>query len=336
VRLLLIKTSSLGDVVHVLPALSDALRAQPSLRVDWVVEEPFAPIAALHTAVETAIPVAIRRWRKHLLEDRTRQEWRSVKAQLRVRPYDLILDAQGLIKSAFLGWQARGPRAGLNWNSAREPIASLSYHLKYTVARALPAIERNRLLMAQALGYEVDRDAPRYGIDRRKIHCSASAPDPHPPRVFCFHGSARPEKCWPENNWIDLGRMLTQQGLALCFPSGNPQEHARAERIASSIQGSVPVDAPLPMPLQMLIPELSRAKAVVGVDTGLLHLSAALGLSGVGIFLSTRPEQFGAIGDGDGDGDGDGNTNHPAFINLGQNASLQVEAVHAAVQRVLR
>ena len=357
-RLLLIKTSSLGDVVHALPALSDALKALPNLQVDWVVEEAYAPLARLHTAVEGVIPVAIRRWRKSPLSGRTRQEWKGFQARLQETHYDLVLDAQGLIKSAWVGLLAHGPRAGLDWQSAREPLASLSYRQKLRVQKELPAIARNRLLMAQALGYELSLDgvtteggmanAPDYGLSPQRLAALLNEASTETPRgaprdntrdntpdtpldnspdtapIFCFHGSARPEKCWAEANWIALGKLLTEQGLPLCFPSGNAQEYARASRIAETIGEAV--EAPEPMPLQRLIPRLARARAVVGVDTGLLHLSAALGRPGVGLFMSTDPKKFGALA----------GANGPSFVNLNQKASRSVSAVNEAMGEVLR
>jgi len=359
VRLLLIKTSSLGDVVHALPALSDALKALPNLQVDWVVEEAYAPLARLHTAVEGVIPVAIRRWRKSPLSGRTRQEWKGFQARLQETHYDLVLDAQGLIKSAWVGLLAHGPRAGLDWQSAREPLASLSYRRKLRVQKELPAIARNRLLMAQALGYELSLDgvttteggmanAPDYGLSPQRLAALLNEASTETPRgaprdntrdntpdtpldnspdtapIFCFHGSARPEKCWAEANWIALGKLLTEQGLPLCFPSGNAQEYARASRIAETIGEAV--EAPEPMPLQRLIPRLARARAVVGVDTGLLHLSAVLGRPGVGLFMSTDPKKFGALA----------GANGPSFVNLNQKTSRSVSAVNEAMGEVLR
>lgn len=358
VRLLLIKTSSLGDVVHALPALSDALKALPNLQVDWVVEEAYARLARLHSSVERVIPVAIRRWRKSPLSGRTRQEWKGFQARLQEIHYDLVLDAQGLIKSAWLGLLAHGPRAGLDWQSAREPLASLSYQRKLIVQKDLPAIARNRLLMAQALGYELSLDGvtrtgggitnpPDYGLSPQRLNALlneastetprgtprdttrnptrgtplGSSPDTAP--IFCFHSSARPEKCWPEANWIALGRLLTEQGFPLCFPSGNAQEHERASRIAEAIGEAV--EAPEPMPLRRLIPRLAQARAVVGVDTGLLHLSAALGRPGVGLFMSTDPNKFGALA----------GANGAAFVNLNQQASRSVSAVNEAVGEIL-
>ena len=101
-RVLLVKTSSLGDVIHTLPALTDAQRAIPGIQFDWVVEEGFAEIPAWHPAVAQVIPVAIRRWRKHPLQTLRSGEWRRFKARLRETHYDLVIDAQGLLKSAWL------------------------------------------------------------------------------------------------------------------------------------------------------------------------------------------------------------------------------------------
>ena len=327
VRLLLIKTSSLGDVVHALPALSDAALALPNLRVDWVVEEAFAPIAALHTSVDRVIPVAIRRWRRQPFSSGTWSQWGQFRSQLQEHCYDLVLDAQGLAKSAFLAIQARGPRAGLNWASAREPLSSLAYRFKYPVNRGLHAISRNRLLMAQALGY-LDSNArlsdspPRYGVSVKKVLGSQ--------KIFCFHGSARQEKCWSKDRWVALGTALSRQGHVLVFPSGNASEFQEARAIVQAIidnataSAALPL-APEPMPLKALISQLSEARAVIGVDTGLLHLSAAMGRPGIGMFVSTDPLQFGALPE---------STATP-FVNLGKEESRSPERVHRAVESIL-
>jgi heptosyltransferase I len=336
-RLLLVKTSSLGDIVHMLPAVSDAAVAIPGLAIDWVLEAPFAPIAQMHPAINQVMPVAIRKWRRHLFQSATWHEINSFKNNLNQTPYDLVLDAQGLIKSAFICMQAHGPRAGLNWASAKEPLASLAYQHKYFVPKGLHAIERNRLLMASALGYEIPnrfsnstlsfRADISYGISAPKCTHQETAS-----QIFCFHGSARPEKCWPEQHWIALGKELQQQGHTVIFPSGNVAEHQRAQRITqaiglsdlSDLSGPAP-KAMAPMPLDQLIPMLGQARAVVGVDTGLMHLSAALKRPGVGLYIATDPAQFGALPD----------THGPMIVNLNQKDSQSVPQVVQALTKAM-
>ena len=134
-RVLLVKTSSLGDVIHALPALTDAARAIPGITFDWVVEEGFAEIPTWHPSVGNVIPVAIRRWRKNLWETIKSGEWRRFKQRLRAEKYDLVIDAQGLLKSALLTRYVKAPVAGFDRDSAREPLASRFYQRRLAVAR---------------------------------------------------------------------------------------------------------------------------------------------------------------------------------------------------------
>ena len=101
-RVLVVKMSSLGDVIHTLPALTDAAAAIPGITFDWVVEEGFAEIPAWHPAVDTVIPIALRRWRKHPWRDFRGPQWRACRQALRRQHYDAVIDAQGLLKSVFV------------------------------------------------------------------------------------------------------------------------------------------------------------------------------------------------------------------------------------------
>ena len=175
-RVLLIKTSSLGDILHVLPALSDAAAAIPGIRFDWVVEEAFAEVPSWHPAVDRVIPVAIRRWRKNGLRALLSGEWGGFRKQLRMEEYDQVLDAQGLIKSALVSWMARGERVGLDADSAREPLASRFYDRSIAVAKGEHAVIRLRRLFAEALGYPMPKSTANSAIRSQKL---AS----HPPNV---------------------------------------------------------------------------------------------------------------------------------------------------------
>jgi heptosyltransferase I len=294
-KILIIKTSSLGDVVHLLPALTDAAAAVPGLQVDWVVEAGFAAIPALHPAVRRVIPVAIRRWRKQLGRAETWREMAAFRRALRADRYDLVLDAQGLLKSALLAVQAVGPRAGLDALSAREPWVTRFYDRRYAAPRELHAIHRNRLLMAQALGYAMgDAAAVRYGLAYGLAGVQRDAP--LDASVLCLHGTARVEKEYPEADWVLLARALLQQGLTPIFAAGNARERARAERIVAACPGAQVLPA---MALAELIPVVATVRAVVGVDTGLMHLAAALRRPGVGLYPATDPARFGAMAEVD-------------------------------------
>ncbi len=288
-KILIIKTSSLGDIVHALPAISDIARHCPEIAVDWMVEEFFTAIPALHPAVQRIIPVATRRWRKAPFSRETWYEVASLRRMLQDRSYDLTIDLQGLIKSAMLGWLVPAHRVGYAWSSAREPLATLAYQEKFAIPWTLHAVERNRLLAAQALGY-VPEPEVRYGLNP-----PTSAPGwaPTQPYVVLLHATSRPHKEWSERHWIELGRRLHDQGLSAVIPGGSNPERARALRLAGSIPSALA--APV-MNLAELAALLAHARYVVGVDTGLSHLAVALNRPVVAIFTATRPEDTGVYG----------------------------------------
>ena len=286
-RLLLIKMSSLGDVVHALAAVSDARRVLPCLRIDWVVEEGLAEIPSWHPAVDRVIPIAQRRWRRAWRA--TRGERRAFRARLRERRYDLVLDAQGLIKSALVARMARGPRWGLDRRSAREPLAALGYGHRVSVDKAQHAVPRLRQLFAATLGYELPDGEADYGIDRSRLPASSYSAD-----LLFLHGTTWATKHWPEEYWQTLAAQAAQTGRRVMLPWGSETERARAERIAAVAPQALEV---LPrLGLGELAGVLAAVRAVVGVDTGLAHLAAALGVSSVTLYGPTRPDRTGTYG----------------------------------------
>jgi heptosyltransferase-1 len=289
VRVLLIKTSSMGDVIHTLPALTDALRAIPDIEFDWVVEEGFAEIPAWHPAVVQVIPVAIRRWRKNPWKMLRSGEWKSVRQRLRSTPYDLVIDAQGLLKSALLTRYAQGPVVGLDRTSAREPLASRFYDRVLDVPWGQHAVERLRQLFATALGYQVPTGIGDYGLDRSYF---ADAPDVAPYVLF-LHGTTWASKHWPELYWRRLAELAIERHLEVRLPWGNPAEKARAERIAADLDG---VQVLPPMQLAGVARIIAGASACVAVDTGLGHLAAALDVPGISLFGPTNAGFTGAYG----------------------------------------
>lgn len=287
-RVLLIKTSSLGDVIHTLPALTDAQRAIPGIQFDWVVEEGFAEIPAWHPAVVQVIPVAIRRWRRHLLQTLRSGEWRRFKPRLRETRYDLVIDAQGLLKSAWLTRYVSAPVAGLDRQSAREPLASRFYDRRYAIGRDQHALERVRQLFAQALGYSVPETMADYGLDRNQLATSGDQP-----YLLFLHGTTWPSKHWPEGNWRELAERMSEFGWSIRLPWGNADEKARAERIAENLS-SVSV---LPkLNLGGIAKVVAGARACVAVDTGLGHLAAALDVPSISLYGPTLPGRVGAYG----------------------------------------
>ena len=294
-RVLLIKTSSLGDVIHTLPAVTDATRAIPGIRFDWVVEEGFAEIPAWHPAVDRVIPVALRRWRKSMVKAWLTGEWRRFTRRLVESHYDATIDAQGLIKSAILCRYATVPVHGFDRDSAREPMAARFYTDRHPVAKGRHAVARLRELFARSLGYPVPADdaSGDYGLDRARVLTSAGAAAGSTPRVVFLHGTTWATKHWPELYWRKLAQRCAEAGIAVHLPWGNDAEHERAERIAKGI----PLATVLPkLPLAGIAAELASARACVAVDTGLGHLAAALDVPTISLFGATHPGLTGAWG----------------------------------------
>ena len=288
-RLLLVKTSSLGDVIHNLPIIADICAHFPEAQIDWVVEENFADIPRLHPAVTSVIPVAIRRWRRALLSASTWREIAACKRKLQAESYDLVLDTQGLLKSAVISRFAHGILHGQDGQSAREPIAACLYQQKHAIPRRQHAVVRNRELAALALGYPVPATPPDYGIQAQNINIALPFQLPTP-YIVGLHGTSRDSKLWPIAHWVVLGKYLSEQGLSLLLPWGNSSEYQRAQTIAAS----VPQALVLPrLGLSELAAVLAGAKAAVGVDTGLVHFAVALKLPTVAIYTDTDPSLTG-------------------------------------------
>jgi heptosyltransferase-1 len=290
-QVLLVKTSSMGDVIHTLPALTDAGEAIAGIRFDWVVEEGFAEIPAWHPAVDQVIPVAIRRWRKNLLSTWRSGEWRQFKSRLQAQNYDRVIDAQGLIKSAWLTRYADAPVYGLDRESAREPFAARFYDYPQAVAKGQHAVERTRQLFAAALGYPLPEKKGSYGIDGSSF---ARIPGDQQPVVIFLHGTTREDKHWPEPYWVELGNQLAALGYAILLPWGNDNELARAQRIAHTVSKATVLPR---MNLNELAATLNQAAGVVAVDTGLGHLAAALDTPSVSLYGPTSPVLVGAYGE---------------------------------------
>ena len=293
-KLLVVKTSSLGDVIHMLPAVTDAARARPGLTVDWLVEESFAAIPPWHPAVRRVLPIAMRRWKKQWRRATTWAQLRAARAALQATDYDWVVDTQGLLKSALWTRWARGPRCGYDAASAREPLAARFYERHYAVPREMHAIERNRRLLAQALGYTLDDPRPDYGL--AGLAARLPAPDVSLPAryVVGLHGTSRADKEWPVEHWKALARALGGAGAPLVMPWGNEAERQRAEAIAAAAPGALVLPR---LGLDALAVILDRAAAVTGVDTGLMHLAAGLGKPGLALYTATRPALTGVVPD---------------------------------------
>jgi heptosyltransferase I len=286
--ILFIKTSSLGDVMHHMPALNEARTKRPDARITWVVEEAFAPLVRLHRGVDEVIEVASRRWRSVFSRSETWGEIRRFAGTLRSRRYDVVIDTQGLIRTGIITRLARGERHGYDAESIREKLATRLYDARHHVDQGLHAIERNRRLTGLALGYAPE-GRPDYGLDRARL--AAGSPRPY---ALLLHATARPEKQWPEPRWLELGGALAGS-YELIIPWGTPAERERSIRLASVLPTA---DAPERQPLDAVTRLIAGAALVVGVDTGLLHLAAALGVPLVGIFTASEPGLTGPVGSG--------------------------------------
>src|SRR5436305_3335703 len=287
--ILFIKTSSLGDVIHHMPAVSDARRHRPQARIGWVVEEAFAPLVALHRAVDNIVPVASRRWRGAPFNPQTWREVRAFMSAMRAQPHETVIDAQGLLRSALITRFARGRRHGYDRASVRESLAARFYDDLHHVDPSLHAVARNRTLTAHALGYTPD-DPLDFGLDRASLTSGTPGRD-----VVLLHATARPEKEWPVANWMALAKVLATQGYTLVLPWGNQVERRRSEEIAAALPNATIPDL---QPLDQVARMIAMASFVVGVDTGLLHVAAALSVPLAAIFVGTEPGQHGPLGAG--------------------------------------
>ncbi|XOV83643.1 MAG: lipopolysaccharide heptosyltransferase I [bacterium] len=271
-RVLLIKMSSLGDVVHALPAVSDA--AAHGITFDWVVEEAFADIPALHPAVHQVIPIAWRRWRKNL--QASSAEMSAFRKTLVSTPYDLVIDSQGLIKSALVSVLSRARKHGFSHTTAREPWAAFFYGKGHRVELGQHAIDRQRQLFAAALGYAYNPQVlPAVGTAVRASERSR--------QVFLLHGTTWATKHWPPMMWQALAQQISAAGYEPVLTWGDDVERQRAEQIAQA-SGAHLQDR---IALKLLAPRLARSACVIGVDSGLTHLAAALGAPTLGVYGPT-------------------------------------------------
>ncbi len=283
-KVLVVKTSSMGDVIHTLPALSDASKFYPDIKFDWVVEENFAEIPAWHKLVDRVIPIALRRWRKYPLRILKNRELSTFYKTLKSQHYDFIIDAQGLIKSALIAYIAKGIRCGMDKYSARESLAAYCYQRKFSISKQQHAVTRIRQLFSKVFNYEMSNDFPDYGID--------ISSDKENYLVF-IHGTSRPDKLWPKDNWVALAKLAAGKGYTVKIPWNNPEEYDRAKYIAIQSDN---VQILAKSNLTEIANILSKAKSVISVDTGLSHLAAALDVPTISLYGPTDAKLIGTYG----------------------------------------
>ncbi len=283
-NVLLVRLSSMGDLIHTLPAISDLAAHRPDVQLDWLAEAAFADIARLHPFVRQVWPMRWRHWRRHLFQAATWQEISRLKRQLHQSAYDQVVDSQGLLKSALFARLPGRPVAGLDQHSAREPLAARFYQQRFAVVKGENAIWRNRALFAQIFDYPLPTQQ-NFGL---RIPDGVDLPSHLPPQYHvCLHATSQDSKLWPPQHWRGLMRhMHAQDGLPILLPWGNEMEYQRALSLAADLP-FVSVCPKLNLLQAALL--LSRAQSVIGVDTGLLHLANAFGRPVVGIYLDSEP-----------------------------------------------
>ena len=295
-RILILKTTSMGDVVHALPVATDLarfFRKDPgSLELDWVVEEQFEQLPRLHPAIDRTLAVAVRRWRQAPLAPSTWAEWQRWRDAVRQRRYGLVLDLQGLIKSALLATQTIGPRAGFGRATVREPMAAMAYQKRYDIDVNLHPVERMRRLAGAALGYKPE-GMPVFGLrlpaDPVDEVAQFVARLDGVAFALLLHATARAEKHWPTAHWRLLLEVFEEARRFTVLPWGNAEERARAMRLSEGLRFALVAPA---LSLGDAIWLATKARVVAGVDTGLLHVAAASGAPLVGIFTATDPQRY--------------------------------------------
>jgi heptosyltransferase-1 len=309
-RVLIVKLSSLGDVVHTLPVAVDIQRAFPHAHIDWVVERSFAPLVSRCQAVSRVIPIDLRQWRRHPFASTTRQAWQTFREALGQTPYDAVLDLQGLTKSAWVSWLAKLSPQGQRYAMANKTDGS-GYErptrwvadVAIAITPHIHALARGREVAAEALGYDFPA-RPDFGFHLHAKGVNATGvnatgvthatPADHPGHVdhpdhsghptgalWLVHGTSRADKEWPFEHWVALGRRLQQAGHALVLPQGNAHEAQRAQRLAQALPGATVLPA---LSLDALTEHMATSAGVIGVDSGLSHIAVALDLPHVQIY----------------------------------------------------
>jgi heptosyltransferase-1 len=289
-KVLIAKLASLGDLIHALPALSDASKMVEGIRFDWLVDKNFQEIPLWHSSVDRVIPTNHRGWRAHPFARSSWSEFSNALKTLKQESYDLIIDAQGNLKSSIFSRLVDSNIAGWDAKSAPEWGSHLLYKTSYFADKNLHAIERLRTLFASALGYEKPTSAPSYQINRSKL---ILPPLDLPSRYLLFVPIASYEsKLWLDSYWQELIHLAVKEGYSILLPWGHPKEKERALRL--QIDPAVTV---LPkLSLSEIGALIAKAEGVISLDTGLSHLSAALETPCVTLYGPTDPKLTGTVG----------------------------------------
>jgi heptosyltransferase I len=282
VRILIIKTSSLGDIVHCLPVINDIKYFVPESSIDWLVEECFADVPRLHPGVDSVITISLRTWKKNL---RKKSTWiglyKSIKA-IRENHYDIIIDFQGLLKSAFFTLFTRGDIHGFDKTSIREGAASYFYKFTHTVSKQIHAVVRNRELASKCFQYELLDQSAHFGLEIHNIN-NFNLSERY---VVLIHGSSKKSKQWPREHWLKVIQFFNGLGLRVLLPWGNLEEYHFSKALRKASTNSLVLPK---MNISDLANVISGAKCIIGVDSGLTHLGNALGIPTIGLYMDSNP-----------------------------------------------
>ena len=325
-KILIVKTSSLGDIVHMLPAIYDAAHASTDLHIDWIVEEAFQEVPQWSPYVNKVIPIAIRRWRKSLFSTQTWKEIKQFKQALQLEKYDVVIDSQGLLKSALVTAWANKTHCsvwGYDKHSIREPLARHFYHNTVAVSPKIHAIQRNRLLLSKVLNYSLDKKPLNYGIAKQQWRIADDLSELlDKPYLIALHGTSRVDKEWPVEAWLSLLKVMENEGVNLVFPWGNTHEKQRVKYLQNQASNAVILPQ---CNLSTLASVIQSAQAVIGMDTGLMHIAAALNQQGLALYPVTHVALTGVL-------TGD-NQNH--IENIAGKACQDIDAIIATMQRLI-
>jgi heptosyltransferase-1 len=282
VRILIIKTSSLGDIVHCLPVINDIKYFVPESSIDWLVEECFADVPRLHPGVDSVITISLRTWKKNL---RKKSTWiglyKSIKA-IRENHYDIIIDFQGLLKSAFFTLFTRGDIHGFDKTSIREGAASYFYKFTHTVSKQIHAVVRNRELASKCFQYELLDQSAHFGLEIHNIN-NFNLSERY---VVLIHGSSKKSKQWPKEHWLKVIQFFNGLGLRVLLPWGNLEEYHFSKALRKASTNSLVLPK---MNISDLANVISGAKCIIGVDSGLTHLGNAVGIPTIGLYMDSNP-----------------------------------------------
>ncbi|NQY42282.1 MAG: lipopolysaccharide heptosyltransferase I [Legionellales bacterium] len=290
-KILVVKMSSMGDIIHAFPALNDAKNRYHDLECHWLVDDSFYDITRLNNDIDMHIKIPLRRCKNNFLASIQKFEFGDLLKRIRQEKYDYIIDPQGLLKSALLSCIARGKRYGYDFRSIREPAASIFYNKKFSVSKSLHAITRIRKLFAKSLNYEIQEDSlPSYNLVSEQVQLKFAVPDSY---VIFLHGTSRANKCWSEEKWIDLAGIFAQKGMSVLVLYSNQEEYQRANRI---VNNSTNVSCIPKCSLWEIACLIRNAKGLIGLDTGLTHLAAAYNIPMVSLYGPTATDLIGTLG----------------------------------------